>query len=186
MVTSEVFQPAALGGGAGVAVSTGGVLSSLTVTVVSALFVAWSVALPVTMVLPPSTLTLTGSVHVATPELSSAQVNVTVTSLLFQPAALGAGVMLPMMVGFVRSMFTVTFLGVLLPAASVATTWMSCDGVEFSAMPAEVKLVPCTGTPAPSTVTVTGEASTTVPITTALAALVNPPSAGCVMVSCGG
>src|SRR5437667_81949 len=37
-----------------------------------------------------------------------------------------------------------------------------------------------------STVTVTGEASTTVPITTALAALVNPPSAGCVMVSCGG
>src|SRR6266700_1538396 len=126
MVTSEVFQPAAFGTGAEVAASTGGVLSILTVTDVgSLLFPARSVAFPVTTWLAPSVVTLTGSGQEATPEASSVHIKDTVTLPLFQPAALGAGIMLPLMVGAARSMFTFAVAGVLLPAASVATTWMT-------------------------------------------------------------
>src|SRR6266849_2372124 len=138
MVTSVVFQPAALGAGAGVAVSTGGVLSMLTVTDVGALFPARSVAFPVTTWLAPSTVTLTGSGQEATPELSSAHIKVTTTLPLFQPTAFGAGVMPPLIVGGVRSMFVVTVAVVLLPAASVATTWMTCTAPALSVIAAEV------------------------------------------------
>ena len=77
---------------------------------------ARSVAVPVTFWLAPSTGRVTGSEQVATPELSSAHTKLTVTVLLFQPAAVGAGVMLPVIVGGVRSMFTVTVAVELFPA----------------------------------------------------------------------
>jgi len=72
-------------------VNDGGVLSILRETEVLALLPALSVAVPLTTWLAPSVVTVTGAGHVATPEELSVQVNVTVTFVLFHPAALDAG-----------------------------------------------------------------------------------------------
>src|SRR5579864_833310 len=122
MVTSVVFQPAAFAAGAGVPVMTGGVSSMLTNTVVGVLFPALSTAVPGIGCFRPSVVTWTGAVQLAMPDSASVQVNVTVTAVLFHPAAFGGGSTWPMIVGGLRSMLTVGDLLVEFPAASVATT----------------------------------------------------------------
>ncbi len=68
---------------------------------------------------------MTGEEQVATPEVVSVQLNVTVTSELFHPFILGGGDCDALIDGAVLSMFTVTLVVVLLPAASVAVTSMT-------------------------------------------------------------
>src|SRR5947209_18973673 len=117
-----MFHPAGLGGGAGVDVISGGVLSMLTLTSACAVFPALSTAVPAMDWLAPSTSTGTGAGQVAIPESASLHAKVTVIAVLFHPAALGAGVTVPVITGGVRSIFTVRVVVEVLPAASVATT----------------------------------------------------------------
>ncbi len=79
--------------------TSGGVLSRLTVTLAVAELPAWSVAVPETVWPSPSVVTVTGSGQVAMPLPVSLQRKVTVTSVLFQPAALGAGEAVAWMAG---------------------------------------------------------------------------------------
>lgn len=58
--------------------------------------------------------------QVATPDKASEQVNATATLVLFQPAALGAGVAVDVIVGGVLSILTLVLGVELLPALSVA------------------------------------------------------------------
>jgi hypothetical protein len=92
-VTLELFQPAALVAGASAGVIVGGVLSILSVTLVLALLPAASVAVPETIWLAPSVVIVCGAGQTATGEVASAQTNVTVTFVLFHPAAFGTGEM---------------------------------------------------------------------------------------------
>src|SRR5689334_16057151 len=82
-----------------VILSAGGVLSSFTVMSVLAVFPALSRATPVTGCPAVSVLTATGSGHVAMPLVVSEQVKLTIALELFHPAALGAGVTTPVIVG---------------------------------------------------------------------------------------
>src|SRR5262249_46300651 len=86
----------------------GGVLSRLTVTLTAPVFPATSVALPLTAWLAPSVTTVTGPLAVATPESASVAWKPTVTSELFQPLALGAGVTTAVTAGAVLSILSVT------------------------------------------------------------------------------
>src|SRR5437667_6673426 len=133
-VTSVLFQPNALGG-SHAALAVGLVLSMLMLLTVdgSAALPATSTQLPVlvTVWLAPSVLTVApATVLVATPDCTapaSAQLKPTVTSTLFQPKAFGAGVRLPVITGFVLSIFTVTLpIALTLPALSVHVplTWV--------------------------------------------------------------
>src|SRR5262249_46850536 len=90
-VTGVLFQPPALALGEVEVVMLGGVLSRLTVTDVLAVFPALSVVVPEITWFAPSFVRVCGAGQLATPEVWSLQLNVTVTLLLFQPAALGAG-----------------------------------------------------------------------------------------------
>src|SRR6266581_8929254 len=108
-VTSVLFQPLAFASGERVAVMMGPDLSMWTVTLVDAWFPARSTAVPETVCVP-SAITVTGSGQVATCERLSAHENVTVTSLLFQPLALGGGTAVAAIVGGVLSMLTVTLV----------------------------------------------------------------------------
>src|SRR5207253_353450 len=65
---------------------------------------ALSTQLPVTDWPAPSVLRVVGASELATPERASLQVKLTVTAVLFQPAALAAGDRLPLIDGAVRSM----------------------------------------------------------------------------------
>ena len=125
ITTSVLFQPAAFAGGAALALSNGGVRSILTVTGSCAVLPARSVAVPVTTWFAPSVLTGIGPEQLATPEPVAEQVNVTMTGVLFHPAALGDGAMLAVIMGGARSMLIVSATEAVLPAASVATTWMA-------------------------------------------------------------
>lgn len=69
----------------------GGVLSTLMVAVACAVLPARSVAEPETTWPAPSEATVIGGGQLAMPERVSAHVKLTVTSVLFQPAVLGAG-----------------------------------------------------------------------------------------------
>jgi len=95
-VTLELFQPAALAAGFEVAVMVGGVLSSLTVTDVVAVNPAVFRAVPEITRFAPSVETVTGAEHELIPTLSE-QLNVTVTSELSQPLALGNGLTVAVM-----------------------------------------------------------------------------------------
>ena len=88
-VTAVLFQPAAFGAGVTVAVIVGAVVSIDTVAVAVAVLPAVSVAVPVTCWPAPSVDTTTGAGHTA--NLEPVHVNVTVTAVLFHPAAFGAG-----------------------------------------------------------------------------------------------
>src|SRR5207244_1033390 len=126
-VTSVLFQPNALGGTSRAALAVGLVLSMLMLLTVdgSAALPATSTQLPVlvTVWLAPSVLTVApATVLVATPDCTapaSAQLKPTVTSTLFQPKAFGAGLRLPVITGFVLSIFTVTLPTALHVAAFV-------------------------------------------------------------------
>ncbi len=130
-MTSALYQPAGFGSRSAVAVTVGAVLSSLTVAEAVAELPALSVAVPETSVPLVSVLTVleaeAGLVPSATqlltpePPALSAQAKVTVASVLFQPAALGTGDTLALIVGGVLSARLATTLVVaVLPAASVA------------------------------------------------------------------
>src|SRR5262249_3018253 len=66
--------------------------------------------------------------HEATPDRLSAQVKVTLTSVLFHPAAFGDGVALILIEGGVSSMLMLSVTDAVLPATSVAvpvTAWLA-------------------------------------------------------------
>src|SRR6266568_5652313 len=91
VVTGVVFQPLLLAAGEGAAVTTGGVLATVRVTLVEAVLLARSTAVPVTTWPAPSAETTTGPVQFAMPEVASEHVKVTVTLVLFQPLPLAGG-----------------------------------------------------------------------------------------------
>src|SRR2546425_8326135 len=98
------------GRGFGAATITGGVLSTLIgPTVAVAMLPARSTAIAVRHCPAPSAWTTCGvEPHCATADTLSEHVNVTVTSVLFQPKALGAGVRVPTITGGVLSTRTTT------------------------------------------------------------------------------
>src|SRR3989449_7296387 len=89
-------------------------------TVVLALLPALSSAVPLADWAAPSALRVIGLVQLAIPERRSEQRKLAVTSLLFQPLALAAGLRLPLIVGAVLSMLTLPVALALLPALSGA------------------------------------------------------------------
>jgi hypothetical protein len=104
--TSVLFQPAAFGLGETEAWMVGATLSSLTTTEPLPLLPSWSVAVAVfvTPAVLPFWLSVAGLGPLATPDPEpSDALQVIVTLLLFQPAALGAGERLPVTVGPVLS-----------------------------------------------------------------------------------
>src|SRR5438876_6930976 len=128
-VTSVLFQPATLAAGAFAGVGAlGGVLSIFMPMMVdgSAALPATSTQLPVLLTEAFSTSAVKvcpATVFVSRPDCTapaSAQVKFTVTSVLFQPLPLAAGVRPPVITGLVLSIFTVTLaIALVLPALSV-------------------------------------------------------------------
>ena len=98
-VTLVLFQPPAPGAGVAVAVIVGAVLSILSFTVTVTVSPALLTAVPVTLWLAPCVVTVTGGEQVFTPDTESLQVKVTVTLVLFHPAAFGGGFCVAVMVG---------------------------------------------------------------------------------------
>lgn len=114
------YQPAAFLSPITVAAMSGTVVSMLmSSTVAVAVVPAPLTAVPETLWLAASVVTVTGSGQVLIPDCVSLQVNVTVTGPLFQPSPL-AGVRTAVMSGLVLSMLTVTVTELLLPALSTA------------------------------------------------------------------
>src|SRR3954463_3620056 len=105
-VTGALCQPAAFAGGVA-PVMCGGVLSMLSVVVADEELPALSVAVPDTGWPAPSVPTVRWGVQLATPEPSSPQVNVTVTSVLFHPDAFASGDCDTVIDGAVLSILTV-------------------------------------------------------------------------------
>src|SRR5260370_27098169 len=100
MVTSLLFQPKPLGSAPRLAVVVGAELSMLMPeTVALALLPAISVAVPMTDWPAPSSISVTVWVELATPEVASLAVKLTVTGPLYQPSALAAVVGAPLIVG---------------------------------------------------------------------------------------
>src|SRR5437016_56188 len=129
-VTSVLFQPAALAAGAFTGVGAfGGVLSILMPLTVdgSAALPATSTQLPVLVTEAFCTSAVNvcpATVLVSRPDCTapvSAQVKFTVTSVLFQPLALAAGVRPPVITGLVLSIFTFVMVAavVLSPVSSL-------------------------------------------------------------------
>ena len=83
--------------------TAGGVLSRLMMTLSLALFPARSTAMPVTSWSAPSVISAIGSGRMSSPERLSLATKLTVTSVLFQPAALGSGPTTAVMTGGVLS-----------------------------------------------------------------------------------
>src|SRR5439155_40419 len=120
----------------------------LSVTDAVAWLPATSTAVPVTTWPAPSVLTVMGSGHRAMPLPPSVHVKLTLTSLLFQPAAFADGLTTALIVGRLLSMLSVTDTVAWLPALSTA--------------------VPLTTCPAPSVLTVTGSGHRAIPLTASL------------------
>jgi hypothetical protein len=101
---------------------TGGVLSILIpLTDAGTLtFPATSVQVPLAEKPVPSVLRITGAVQPAMPDSASVPANVTVTLVLFQPAALGAGIADATAVGGVMSSLSVADTDAASPAPSTA------------------------------------------------------------------
>ena len=110
----------------------------MTVTCVDAVFPATSVAVPLITCRAPSADTVCCDGQVAIPERLSAQVNVTVTGVVFHPFGAGVGDATAVIVGGVLSRFIVAQAVAVSPELSVA--WPQMDW------------------PAPSELTTTGEA----------------------------
>src|SRR5712691_11549866 len=107
-LTGVLFQPLPLGAGEPAPVIAGGALSMLSVTLAEAILPALSTAVPVTTCPAPSVATVTGPVQLAMPEVASAQVNVTMTLVLFQPFAFGGGLAWAVIVGASSSVPTIS------------------------------------------------------------------------------
>ena len=88
------------------ALIVGGVRSMFTVAVALALLPALSVALPVTNWPPPWLVSIVGPLQLATPEVASEQVKLTVTGVLFQPLPLERGTRPEVIDGSVLSILT--------------------------------------------------------------------------------
>src|SRR5437763_227480 len=126
-VTLALYQPLALAGRSGAAEMVGGVLSMLTVAGSVAVLPALSVAVPVTGWSVPWVVTVWAAVHPAMPDRASAQVKVTLTSVLFQPWVLAAGAWVWLMVGAVMSILTVmVWTSSVLSALSTLQYWTVC------------------------------------------------------------
>ena len=123
IVTGPVLMPLT-GVGVTTAVIVGGVLSILTVMLTVAELPALSLTVPVTTVVP-SAVTVTGGSQVSTPESASEVLNETVTLVLFQPFALGAGDAVAVIVGGVLSMLTVTLADAVWPPVSTTVPVMT-------------------------------------------------------------
>ena len=82
-------------------------LSSLIMTEAVAVAPAASITVPVTGMLDPCAVMTLGEGHVVIGAPPGVQVKLTVTGLLFHPAAFGAGVTIGRMVGAVLEMFNV-------------------------------------------------------------------------------
>ena len=98
----------------------GGVLSILRMTVAVDVAPEASVTVPVTGMFDPWVVTTVGEGQLTIGAPPGAQAKLTVTLELFQPAALGEGETLAMMVGGVVEIFNVTCVEAELPALSVA------------------------------------------------------------------
>src|SRR4051812_40676967 len=132
ILTSPLYQPLPFAATVGLPVSVGAVLSTLIPpTVVLAELPAASTAVPSRDWLVPSPNVLS-AVTLSMPDRRSLPSNDAVTSVLFQPASLAAGVRLPVMVGLVLSRLTVAGSVAVLPALSVAVpmTGWSLPSVE--------------------------------------------------------
>jgi hypothetical protein len=112
--------PFAFGAGETVALITGGVSSIFSVIEVLPLKPATSVTVPEAVWFAPSVLTVCGCGQLVTGEADGVHWNVTVTGVLFQPAALAAGAAVAVMLGGAVSRFTTTVAVAVLPAISVA------------------------------------------------------------------
>src|SRR4051812_17135162 len=143
IVTSPVYQPLPFAAIVGLPLRVGAVSSTLMApTVVLAELPAASTAVPSRDWLVPSPKVLS-AVTVSMPDRVSSPSKDTVTSVLFQPKSLAAGVRLLVIVGLVLSRLTVTGSVAVLPALSVA--------------------VPVTGWSWPSVVTVWGAVQLAMP-----------------------
>jgi len=120
-VTSFSCQPLIAGGKLSAGVIDGGVLSRLTVREVTALLPARSMTLPETVCSAPSPVTGCAAGHCATPESASLQLNVTVTSLRFQPNRFATGSWAAVIWGALLSRLMVTEVEAVLPALSRAS-----------------------------------------------------------------
>jgi len=121
-VTSVLFQPLAFAPGLALALAVGAVLSMLMPEAVagSLTLPALSVQVPEADWPAPSAARTAGAVQLAIPESASLPVNVTVTSVLFQPLAFAPGLALALAVGGVLSMLTeCDAAGLMLSALSV-------------------------------------------------------------------
>jgi len=121
-VTEGRFTTAPLAGA--VMLRIGGVLSMLRIALTVAVFPALSTTDPWILWLAPSVVTVCGDEHVATPDVASEHVKLTVTSALFQPLAFGAGEAVAVIVGGVLSIFRLTLVLAVFPALSVAVPEM--------------------------------------------------------------
>jgi hypothetical protein len=130
-VTGVVFQPAVFGAGLTVGVTTGGVLSILMPLAEAVVLTlpATSVHVPVADNPAPSVLSVTGEVQVAIPDKASVPVKDTTTLVLFQPAALGAGVAAATAVGRVMSILMVAATEFVSPAEFTAVQVNVVPGV---------------------------------------------------------
>jgi hypothetical protein len=81
---------------------------------------ALSVTVPETVWLAPLAESTTGDGQFATPDNESAQAKVTVTFVVFQPSAFGAGEGVAVIVGAVSSMFSVAVTEAVSPALLTA------------------------------------------------------------------
>jgi hypothetical protein len=97
-------------------------------------FPALSVQVPEADCPAPSELNVTGALQEAMPERASNPLKLTVTSVLFQPLAFGAGEGLALAVGAVASLFMVTDCELVPPAlvAEHVSVWLMVSVVIFS------------------------------------------------------
>jgi hypothetical protein len=123
-VTLVLFHPAPFGAGDAAAVAVGGVMSILTVTDADRVSPAPFTALHVKVVPAVSVVRAAGSQPVLAselmPDVGSLTFQLTVTFVLFQPAAVGAGDTLGVTIGGVRSIRTVTETELVKPAPFTA------------------------------------------------------------------
>jgi hypothetical protein len=106
-VTSELFQPVTLAGGAALAVTESGICCTFNVRVVEAELPALSVAVPLKCSLAPAVVTLIDAGQLAVPESASLHVNETTAGIVTTPFTT-AGVTLAVMPGLVLSIFNAT------------------------------------------------------------------------------
>src|SRR5438309_3191804 len=115
-VTSVLFHPAALGGGAGVAITESGANCTLKVTLVDVVFPALSVADPLNTCPAPAVVTLIGAGQIAMPESPSEQLNVITAGAVTTPLAPGTGATVGVMGGGVMVKFNVVLALAVYPA----------------------------------------------------------------------